>query len=398
MSLQFFQLLAQPSVLSEFLHENRTALHAFLGDRFQISGQIQGKSFSHFPTLSRHSGGVMSSRMLSRLRSHRVSDFSADLLQQLVLQLPPSPVPYAKRRATLVYSQPFYLTDVLPRLDDSITLSGVWTTWGRSESLTWTCPPAVQGDGMKKTLMLVVAFLFATSAAWGQSQNTIASVSVVKPKPGSVQQFEAARKQHSAWHKAKKDSMSVLIWEILTGDNEGAYLSGNLGQQWKDFDGREQFDKEDAADRAKSLDTFSAPVGGSSFWVYRSDLSASAEPATPSKYMVVTDYVLKPEHIDHFIATIKKINAGLKKVEYPASTSRWYSLANGGQGPVYALVTERASYAEMAPPAKTMSAALDEAYGAGQGDAIINELRNCYTATRSYMAQYRPDLSFVAPK
>jgi hypothetical protein len=56
MSLQFFQLLAQPSALSEFLHENRTALHAFLGDSFQFGGQIQGEFLWHISTLSRHSG------------------------------------------------------------------------------------------------------------------------------------------------------------------------------------------------------------------------------------------------------------------------------------------------------------------------------------------------------
>jgi hypothetical protein len=243
---------------------------------------------------------------------------------------------------------------------------------------------------------LTFAAVLLTTLGLAQAQNTVASFSLVRPKAGGAQQFEEARKKHSAWHAAKNDRMSVLIWEVLTGEEEGAYLSGNMGQQWKDFDGRDQFDKDDAADRAKSLDTFTAPGGRSSYWIYRADLSAAKEPATPSKYMVVTHYNVKPEHIDHFVATIKKINTGLKKVNYPASTSRWYQLSNGGDGPRYALVTERASYADMAPPEKSMTAALDEAYGAGQGDAIVNELRTCFTSTRSYMAQYRPELSYVA--
>ncbi len=251
---------------------------------------------------------------------------------------------------------------------------------------------------MRKILMSLVVFLIATSAAVAQSQNTVGSYSVVKPKPGSQQQFEAARKQHSAWHKAKNDRMDVLIWEIIAGEEEGSYLSGSAGYQWKDFDGRDQFDKEDAADRAKSLDTFTEPGSRSSFWIYRADLSATREPASPAKYIVVTHFLVKPEHIEHFNATIKKINAGLKKASYAGGASRWYVLNVGGDGPRYALVSDRASYAEMQPPEKSMIAALDEAYASGQGEAILNEVRTCYTSTHSFMAQYRPDLSYVAPK
>lgn len=84
---------------------------------------------------------------------------------------------------------------------------------------------------MRKILMSLVVFLIATSAAVAQSQNTVGSYSVVKPKPGSQQQFEAARKQHSAWQKAKNDRMDVLIWEIIAGEEEGSYLSGSAGYQ-----------------------------------------------------------------------------------------------------------------------------------------------------------------------
>jgi hypothetical protein len=232
-----------------------------------------------------------------------------------------------------------------------------------------------------------------------EQSSSVAEINFQQPKPGMTRAYENGRKKHMAWHKAQKDTWSWFTWEVVTGDNTGMYLTGTFKHGWKDFDGREKFDQADTAD-------FDANVGASvahssmSYYVERADISLSPTPAssTPAALTAVTVFALKAESVNEFVEAVKKINEGIKKTNYPQpGPSRWYQLVNGGEGPQFVLVGDRANWAAFQSNDKTLDGMMEDAYGKEQGAAILASLRKAIRAIHTSANKYRPDLSYVAP-
>ncbi|HZW90497.1 MAG TPA: hypothetical protein VFF12_15540, partial [Myxococcaceae bacterium] len=175
--------------------------------------------------------------------------------------------------------------------------------------------------------------------------------------------------------------------------------TASFGHAWKDFDVQEKFEKADNADFDKGI----GPTLGRSFQAYyvrRPDLSltpASAAPPTP--YSFLTFFLLKPEGVNDFLDTVKKINEGIKKTSYrQQGPSAWYQLVNGGEGPMYVLDSGRANWAAFTPNEKTLDQMMEEAYGKEQGAAILTKSRSAIRSSRTETVKFRPDLSYFAPK
>ena len=120
-------------------------------------------------------------------------------------------------------------------------------------------------------------------------------------------------------------------------------------------------------------------------------------PASPAMMRTTAYYSVIPEHTNEFIAAVKKINEGIQKTNYPVKPSRWYQLANGGETPTFVQLINRATWADMEPPEKTLDAALKEAYGES-GPQLLDSLRNSCSKIVSELAVYRADLSYVPSK
>jgi hypothetical protein len=241
---------------------------------------------------------------------------------------------------------------------------------------------------------LFVTFLFLSISVLAQSSpQTVSEVHITYAKPGMTTQWEAGRKAHSAFHAAQKDTWSILVWQILTGERTGAYMMASPGHNWKDFDAREAFNKIDGPDVEKNM----APSSGATvtaYYVYRDDLSLTKVPATPAKMRTTATYSVIAERLNDFTDAIKKINAAIQKTNYPAKPSRWYALANGGGAPTFVLVTDRATYGDMEPPEKKLEDALKEAYG-DSGPQVLDQLRHSCHSITSEMSVFRADLSYM---
>lgn len=249
---------------------------------------------------------------------------------------------------------------------------------------------------MKRTGLFCAGILaLSASVCWAQSgPDKVCEINVVAPKPGGAKALEEARKKHNEFHKAEKDKQPILIWEIATGPSQGGYLSAECGMSWKDLD-RDAFDQRDAADREK---TMSGMVGSqhTSYWIFRQDLSTGTETTTPTKKMTVVHYFVKPSGLVQFNESIKRINAAIAQTKYPSKPSRWYALANGGEGPHFVVVTDRNSFADMQGPEQTMADMLKQAYG--NDDKTLQNLREAVDHTMSEMMDYRADLSYIPAK
>jgi len=247
---------------------------------------------------------------------------------------------------------------------------------------------------------IVAALLTLSAAAVAQMQGgPVTRVYVNRVKSGMEQQYEAGRKKHMAWHRSQNDTWSWYVYQVLTGENTGSYVVVTPGHNWKDFDGRDQFEKADAADAAANL----GPSQASSTLSYYVNLPNLARPApgeasaaaqAPAPYVTVLSFRLSPEGVPDFIAAVKKITEGMTKTNYPYLHSEWFSLANGGQGPEFVLVSDRRTFADMQPPEKTLDAMMQEAFG-DEGAAVMKSVRNSYRSTYTELLQYRPDLSYV---
>jgi len=247
---------------------------------------------------------------------------------------------------------------------------------------------------MRKFATFVTLLFLSISALAQSSPQMVSEVHITTAKPGMTAQWESVRKQHSAFHAAQKDTWSILVWEILTGERTGAYMMSSPGHNWKDFDARDAFNKIDAPDVEKNMAPYTAG-SAAAYYVFRDDLSQTKPPATPAKMRTSVSYTLIPEHLNDFIDAVKKINAAILKTNYPAKPSRWYVLANGGQAPTFVLITDRASWSDMEPPEKKLEDALKEAYG-DSGPQVLDQLRHSCRSIVSEMSVFRADLSYMA--
>ena len=242
---------------------------------------------------------------------------------------------------------------------------------------------------MRKFLLCSLLFVPASMLAQSSSP-LISEVHVTTPKPGMTAQWEAGRKEHSAFHAAQKDTWPIYVWQIMTGERSGSYISVESGHHWSEFDARQAFLKMDAPEVAKSMGPSTASTT-MSYYAFREDLSSSKPPATPAMMRTSTYYTVIPEHTNDFIDAVKKINAAIQKTNAPLRPSRFFALANGGDVPTFVQITDRAAWADMEPKA-TVESVLKDAYGDSQA---LEQLRRSCSKIVTELAVYRPDLSYI---
>jgi hypothetical protein len=172
-------------------------------------------------------------------------------------------------------------------------------------------------------------------------------------------------------------------------------MTSVCGLAWKDLDGHDEFDKRDTEDIGKSLGPTIAS-NRASYYVLRPDLSLTPPSATAPKMISVVHYFVKPSGITAFTDSIKRINAAIVQTKYPAKPSRWYQLANGGEGPHYVVVGDRNSWADMQGPAQSMAEMLKQTYG--NDDKTMQNLRDAVDHTVSELLEFRADLSYIPAK
>jgi len=257
--------------------------------------------------------------------------------------------------------------------------------------------------------LTLVAALAVSSLGWAQAgsaagastqeinalnANNVCRVYFSMPKPGTTQQYEQGRKKHMQFHRAQKDTWTWRTYAIETGDNAGMYVTSTCGHAWKDFDDWEtRMAKADTADADVNL-TPLVQSGRNSFYVYRADMSLAPPNQPPMPLTFVTVYVLRPGTAPDFIAAIKKISDVLSKQPNWPKTSGWLQLINGGEGPVFVLLSGRKNWADFAPLPKTPLDVVTETLGKEAADPIFQTIRDSTARLITEAAQYRQDLSY----
>jgi hypothetical protein len=257
--------------------------------------------------------------------------------------------------------------------------------------------------------MTLVAALASASVMWAQTAqptgpttqeinaqnaNNVCRIYFSMPKPGATQQYEEGRKKHMQFHRAQKDTWTWRTYAIETGDNAGMYVTSSCNHAWKDFDEWEtRMGKPDTADGAVNL-TPHVQGGRNGFYVYRADMSLAPANQPPMPITAVTVYVLRPGTGPDFVAAMRKVGDVLRKDPNWPKTSGWLQLINGGEGPVFVLLSGRKNWADLAPLPKSAVDLTNEALGKEAADALFKTIRESTARIFTEAAKYRPDLSY----
>jgi hypothetical protein len=247
------------------------------------------------------------------------------------------------------------------------------------------------------TVLAVSAAVLAASALHAEEPaGTVARVEYFKPKPGMTAQFEAARKEHNAWHREHADRWAWVTWEIATGKRAGQYVTGTFDHRWADLDAREPFDAEDTAN---ALSTMGPSLEGSEARIYTvipqaSHGEAESEPAPLAQ---VTYYHVNPAGVSEFGAAIRSLKEAADKANWPVSFT-WYHLVSGATGPQFVLVYNHKSWADFGGSGESVEAAISSVVGPYEAVRLLQGVRANTLSTYSELLRYRRDLSYLPAK
>jgi hypothetical protein len=239
----------------------------------------------------------------------------------------------------------------------------------------------------------IVVLVSVSVSAQTPPAESVTEVIRQKARPGTLAQYEAARKKHMTWHKAQNDSWAWDVFEITTGPDTGTYVIASGNHQWKEM---EEWDaKMGEADTADSRAAMGAFIDGSqrAYWTQLNSISRLPPQGERMPLLTVTYYRVKPGGDAAVRAAIVKLNAALDAGKFPLR-SVWYSLTSGGVGPTYAVVVPRSGLGDMAPT-PTLLAVLEQQMGKADADALVKAFFDNVVSVSSEMLQRRLDLSYV---
>lgn len=242
--------------------------------------------------------------------------------------------------------------------------------------------------------LVVLGLLISVGAAAATAQQQpgpIAVIYSVEAKPGATAQFEAAVKEHFAWHRQQGDRWTWVVWQFASGPRMGQYIAraGNLN--WADFDAAADFLARDEADAGQRI----APHAASITRVFTRSLpqiSSWAGPEPPPM-LSLTEFRLKPGTDAEFMAVVGRIHEGLQKGNY-AGKYAWAQTIVGDEGGVYVLVSPRPNWAAMEPPSPSFFEVLVRVYGNTEAQSLLDRFSKLVKSSRSELLRQRPDLSY----
>src|SRR5215510_14053033 len=136
-----------------------------------------------------------------------------------------------------------------------------------------------------KLLLAIVVLAPALAGAQTPPPDSVSEVLRQKIQPGTLSKYEAARKEHMAWHKAHNDPWTWEVFEIMTGPDTGSYVISSGDHQWKDMEAWEaKLADEDGADSAASMGPYIASTQRT-YWTQLNALSRM--PAADVQYPLI---------------------------------------------------------------------------------------------------------------
>ncbi len=212
-------------------------------------------------------------------------------------------------------------------------------------------------------------------------------------KPGMTQQFEAAYKQHIAWHRQQNDTWEWHTWQYETGERLGQYLVRTPGHHWEDFDAHAEFSAADTADFSAGAGQYVESVS-STFSRVLPKVSRWPEGNARPAFVEVLTFRLRYGAGREFNYAIKKINEAINKSDWPVHYA-WLTTVSGGKLGTYTLVLPHKNWADFKDPEKPFAAMLEEVYGRVEAGKVLKALTKSVLSESSQILRFRPELSYT---
>ena len=243
-------------------------------------------------------------------------------------------------------------------------------------------------------IALVVSVLAVPSLALAQdTPGTITRVFTVKAKSGAAPQLEAAIKEFAAWLGEQNDDWNMAVWQFVTGERTNQYIIRNEGHTWAEFGEREGSDIAMAAQAKIAELKIPDYVDSIATSFERTRLELSRISDNPKLFLVrVVENRLQPGAQGAYLRALAKIQEVAK--DGPNDYVTIQNL-NGGVTPTITRVTLYASWDALEGQGRgRFIRAMDEKYGRGETQAILESMRSLRRSQRSNLARYRPELSY----
>ena len=245
------------------------------------------------------------------------------------------------------------------------------------------------------TLLCSAIMVLAPAVAGAQTPppDSVSEVLRQKIRPGTVQDYEAARKKHMTWHKAQNDPWAWEVFEVMTGPDTGSYLISSGDHQWKDMEAWvAKMADADAADSQASMGPYIAGTQRE-YWTQLNAISRLPSSDIQYPLITVTTYHVKPGSDAALRTAITKVNAALDAGKFPLRTI-WYVLTSGGPSPTYAVVAPREGLGAMAPSPSLLEV-LEKQLGKPAADALVKSFFDNVVSANTELLRLRTDLSYL---
>lgn len=244
---------------------------------------------------------------------------------------------------------------------------------------------------MRKLLILVLTI--ASAYAFGQG-NTLYSGEMVTPKMGKSADFETRWKVHLGKYHAKDDGR--MVFEILSGDNNGCYLLLQGPGSYADLDKERANAKAHSLDYDNNVTPALEKIGGS--YTYRWADTLSYNGKVPADKFVTTVYHLKSGKGPDLTAEIKRAINVNTIIKSPSSYNTYIKIWQGSHPEIVTVSNLKDGFKQldnnfMPSMANTFKDAYIKEYGQEMWDKRLKLLPEITESIDVYISKFRKDLS-----
>lgn len=189
-----------------------------------------------------------------------------------------------------------------------------------------------------------------------------------------------------------------MVWEILSGEDTGTYIVGQMGQHWADFDKPAIPEESDFAEYQKVVGNYVESLI-TRYYEFLPKVSAPEDSKMPPKFSEIVSFHVRYGKTPDFRSAMEQVCEAAQKTKWPAHFE-WYELVSGGPTGLFVLALPHKNWADFEnnPDVKPFRDMLKEAFGQAQADSIVNRLNDSVETETSEIIQFHPELSYLPGK
>lgn len=235
-------------------------------------------------------------------------------------------------------------------------------------------------------LLPLIASAQAPATAAAPKKETISTFRIW-PKAGHEDQLKAAIAAHAKkWHSGP---WAWRVYEVVTGDDGGAYHIVEGPNSWTDIEGRGDLGADHMKDFPTNILPHAEKISPESFMTYNATGSSSPAGNFSTK-ATVTQYYAKPGRLGQLLAQFRQLKAAAEKDG--VNIAIWVSFGSGEQR-VAVVRRFKNGLKDLDDTTAAMRATMETLYGSGAYDRYLEDFERNASRITSEIIEYQPELS-----